>query len=71
MRHPAFIAGDYDTGFIERHKAELAPPAPSPAVLDDAALAAAVHASRRAATATATEGAGPEMSAWRREHLPR
>ena len=25
MRHPAFIAGDYDTGFIERHKAELAP----------------------------------------------
>ena len=25
LRHPAFIAGDYDTGFIERHKAELAP----------------------------------------------
>ena len=25
FRHPAFIAGDYDTGFIERHKAELAP----------------------------------------------
>ena len=25
MRHPAFIAGEYDTGFIERHKAELAP----------------------------------------------
>ncbi len=71
MRNPAFIAGDYDTGFIERHKAELAPPAPSPAVLDDAALAAAVHASRQTTTATATEGTGPEMSAWRREHLPR
>ena len=27
MRHPAFVAGDYDTGFIERHKAELAPAA--------------------------------------------
>ena len=25
MRHPAFLAGDYDTGFIERHKAELDP----------------------------------------------
>jgi acetyl-CoA carboxylase, biotin carboxylase subunit len=71
VRNPAFIAGDYDTGFIERHKAELAPPAPSPAVLDDAALAAAVHASRQATTATATEGGSPEMSAWRREHLPR
>ena len=21
LRHPAFVAGDYDTGFIERHKA--------------------------------------------------
>src|SRR5205085_1956856 len=27
MRHPAFIAGEYDTGFIERHKAQLAPAA--------------------------------------------
>ena len=27
MRHPAFVAGEYDTGFIERHKAELAPAA--------------------------------------------
>ena len=34
MRHPAFLAGDYDTGFIERHKAELAPPAPRAAVLE-------------------------------------
>jgi hypothetical protein len=40
-------------------------------VLDDAALAAAVHASRQTTTATATEGASPEMSAWRLEHLPR
>jgi len=70
VRHPAFIAGDYDTGFIERHKAELAPPAPSPAVLEDAALAAAVHAAREsAASAPAGSGASTEMSAWRREQL--
>jgi acetyl-CoA carboxylase biotin carboxylase subunit len=71
MRNPAFIAGDYDTGFIERHKAELAPPAPSPAVLDDAALAAAVHASRDRSATDPPAGSSTEMSAWRREHLPR
>ena len=27
LRHPAFIAGDFDTGFIERHRADLLPPA--------------------------------------------
>jgi 3-methylcrotonyl-CoA carboxylase alpha subunit len=30
LRHPAFAAGDVDTGFIERHRAELIPP-PAPA----------------------------------------
>ena len=30
LRHPAFIAGEVDTGFIERHRAELLP-APQPA----------------------------------------
>jgi acetyl-CoA carboxylase biotin carboxylase subunit len=71
MRHPAFIAGDYDTSFIERHKAELAPPTPPPAVLEDAALAAAVHAARdSAAPSTPTgSGSGAEMSVWRREEL--
>ena len=71
VRHPAFIAGDYDTGFIERHKAELTPPAPPPAVLEDAALAAALHVSRENAAASAPQGTGTELSAWRREHLPR
>ena len=71
LRHPAFIAGDYDTGFIERHKAELTPPAPPPAVLEDAALAAAVHAARESAASNAPAGSGAstEMSAWRREQL--
>ena len=48
MRHPAFIAGDYDTGFIDKHKAGADPAPPRPHVLDDAALVAAVHASRDA-----------------------
>ena len=57
MRHPAFLAGDYDTGFIERHKAELTPPrAAARRSLDDAALAAALHASRENATASAAPG---------------
>ena len=59
MRHPAFIAGDYDTGFIERHKAELTPPAPPPAVLEDAALAAALHAARESAAGQRPPAAAP------------
>jgi len=42
MRHPAFAAGEYDTGFIERHKAELVPPDPDDATAELAAIAAAV-----------------------------
>ena len=45
MRHPAFIAGEYDTGFIERHKAELAPAAAD----DETAMLAAVAAAAQAA----------------------
>ncbi len=68
MRHPAFLAGDYDTGFIERHKAELVPPPPDPAAVDQAALAAAIHTARSAPapwTGEKTDG----ISAWRRERL--
>ena len=42
MRHAAFAAGEYDTGFIERHKAELTPPEPDDATAELAAIAAAV-----------------------------
>ncbi|MCC6805138.1 MAG: acetyl-CoA carboxylase biotin carboxylase subunit [Anaerolineae bacterium] len=38
INHPAFVAGEVDTGFIERHAAELVPPDSSP---PDAALIAA------------------------------
>jgi acetyl/propionyl-CoA carboxylase alpha subunit len=43
LEAPAFIAGDLDTGFIERNLAELAAaPEPSPAALSAAAEAAAM-----------------------------
>jgi acetyl-CoA carboxylase biotin carboxylase subunit len=71
LRHPAFIAGDYDTGFIDRHKAELVPPAPGPQVLNDAAVAAALVASRQQQAARAPGSETAEISAWRRELLPR
>ena len=39
-RHPAFIAGEVDTGFIERHAASLIPTAvPSPDIIEAAAAA--------------------------------
>ena len=69
MRHAAFIAGDYDTGFIERHKAELAPAAPDEETATLAAIAAAAHA--RARGAGDAPGADLDLSqteipAWRR-----
>jgi acetyl-CoA carboxylase biotin carboxylase subunit len=72
MLHPAFAAGDYDTGFIEKHKAALVPPAAATAAQDQAAIAAALHASKgEPAEGREAERPGAEMSAWRRELLPR
>jgi acetyl-CoA carboxylase, biotin carboxylase subunit len=44
MRHAAFAAGEYDTGFIERHKRDLVPPDPDDATVELAAIAAALAA---------------------------
>jgi acetyl/propionyl-CoA carboxylase alpha subunit len=56
LEQPDFIAGDVDTGFIERHLAELtAAPEPSPAALAAAAQAAMV----------VDETQTPEPSPWR------
>jgi acetyl/propionyl-CoA carboxylase alpha subunit len=44
LQHPAFVRGETDTGFLERHKAELAPRAPSVAERQ-AMLAVAASAS--------------------------
>jgi len=69
MRHPAFLAGDYDTGFIERHKAELAPPA----IDDETAAWAAIGAALQARAAGVAGGGQVVLdtssvipSAWRR-----
>ncbi len=67
MRHPAFTAGEYDTGFIERHKAELTPPDPDEATAELAAIAAAVAVDANGGV----RGGSPELetrepSAWRR-----
>jgi acetyl/propionyl-CoA carboxylase alpha subunit len=56
LEQPDFIAGDVDTGFIERHLAELtAAPEPSPAALAAAAQAAMV----------VDETQAPDPSPWR------
>jgi acetyl/propionyl-CoA carboxylase alpha subunit len=56
LEAPDFIAGDLDTGFIDRNLAELtAPPEPSPAALSAAAQAARV----------VDESAEPAPSPWR------
>jgi acetyl-CoA carboxylase biotin carboxylase subunit len=77
LRQAAFIAGDYDTGFIARHAAELARHA------DEAELAAAIiaaaldahtqsHAAARPRSTTANGTPVPapstsEISGWRRQ----
>jgi acetyl-CoA carboxylase, biotin carboxylase subunit len=71
LRHAAFVAGDYDTGFIGRNTAELAPTADA-AELEAAIIAAALEAGTAtpAAVATAkhvTNGTSVEMSGWRRQ----
>ncbi len=65
VRHPQFLAGEYDTGFIEREKATLlAPYAPDAEELDVATIAAALHhTTQRPARPEAPPPAGP--SAWR------
>ena len=69
MRHAAFAAGDFDTGFIARNARELAPAAGEREVTA-AVIAAALDAMTAAPPAGAPTGreATTEMSSWRR-HL--
>ncbi len=63
-RHPAFAAGDIDTGFIARHAGDLLPPPPAPS---DAALAACALVEWSAArddSHAATRAAGEPSSPW-------
>jgi acetyl-CoA carboxylase, biotin carboxylase subunit len=70
VRHPAFAAGDYDTGFIARNARELTPGA-GDAELTAAVIAAALDTATSAAPATpASNGAAAaatEVSNWRRQ----
>jgi acetyl-CoA carboxylase biotin carboxylase subunit len=69
LRHAAFIAGEFDTGFIAREAAALAPTADAAAV-EAALIAAALDIHTRAQVVTVDEVAGggrsaAEPSAWR------
>jgi len=76
FRHAAFVAGDYDTGYIGRHAAELAPTADD-AELTAAIIAAALDSGTHLHDAPKTPGAANgasaghaassvEISGWRR-----
>ena len=67
LRHPRFLAGDYDTGFIERHRADLAPVATDDDSQDFAVIAAALAArAEGVGRDLGLDVSGVEPSAWRR-----
>jgi acetyl-CoA carboxylase biotin carboxylase subunit len=70
LRHPAFIEGRYDTGFIEREKAALVPPVADEAARTFAAVAAALEAEASgwlaAQRPAPLDTSGVVPSAWRR-----
>jgi len=75
LAHPEFIAGTYDTGFIERHRDELLGYA---TVREDderalaAALALAVHGeSQRSTNPAAAAASAPAQSPWVASHRAR
>jgi acetyl-CoA carboxylase biotin carboxylase subunit len=72
MTHPAFLAGDLHTGFLEEHP-ELLSPGTDPWLSEVAVLAAAVAHFRRleqlSLRATTASGSG-RASAWKRSALP-
>jgi len=63
LDHPDFLAGRYDTGLLERHKAELKLPALDDEALDVAAAAAALRSDAARAEARRIGPDGP--TAWR------
>ena len=69
LRHPAFAAGEYDTGFIEREKASLVPSSDDPLELDIGVAAAAIEVATRSVMPMAADsrggGGAAGISAWR------
>ena len=68
LRHPAFVAGDFDTSFLET--ALRQEPVPHPRALDVAVAAAAIHAFRaRQTSRPQAPGPAAAASGWRRAAL--
>ena len=63
-RHPAFAAGDIDTGFIARHAGDLLPPLPAPSATALAACALVEWSALRDASRAAACIAGEPSSPW-------
>jgi len=64
LRHPDFVAGDFDTSFVARVLAEPPPAGESPVEVAAVAAALAAFRERRAARARPAEGPAPG-AAWR------
>ncbi len=66
IHHPAFLAGEVDTTFIDAHLAELIPPEhPDATTLDHALIAAALH-ERTIAPSSVTNGKSITPDPWAR-----
>jgi 3-methylcrotonyl-CoA carboxylase alpha subunit len=65
LRHPAFLAGDTDTGFIERHRAELLPSGPEVPLEALVAAAARVFLDERRAMDDAAPSPWNDTGGWR------
>jgi acetyl-CoA carboxylase biotin carboxylase subunit len=76
FEHPDFVAGNYDTGFLDRHKDELlAYPEVPEEKRDAVAVAVAIAAARKEGAAGQTEaqtsGNGARLSPWSAQHRAR
>jgi len=65
VRHAAFLAGDTDTGFIERHRAELLPPGTDVPLEALVAAAARVFTDERRAVQSAAPSPWADTGGWR------
>ncbi|HET7729958.1 MAG TPA: biotin carboxylase N-terminal domain-containing protein, partial [Usitatibacter sp.] len=65
VRHPAFLAGETDTGFIERHRADLLPPASAVPLEALVAAASRVFLDERRAIADAPPSPWNDTGGWR------
>jgi len=65
LRHPLFLAGDYDTGFIDREKATLLEAGATDEDVEVALVAAAIHTATERPAIASTPPVGEAPAAWR------